>query len=38
MGYSGANTVSILAEIGRLEINSPVLDAEPFTTTLEALN
>jgi hypothetical protein len=38
MGYSDADTVSILAEIGLLEINHRVLDAgEPFTATLEAL-
>jgi 2-haloacid dehalogenase len=38
MGYSDADTVSILAEIGLLEINHRVLDAgEPFTATLEGL-
>jgi 2-haloacid dehalogenase len=38
MGYADADTVSILAEIGLLEINHRVLDAgEPFTATLQAL-
>jgi 2-haloacid dehalogenase len=38
MGYSDTDTVSILAEIGLLEINHRVLDAgEPFTATLQAL-
>jgi len=38
MGYSDANTVSILAEIGLLEINHRVLDVgEPFAATLKAL-
>jgi len=38
MGYSDADTVSILAEIGLLEINHRVLDAgEPFTAILDAL-
>lgn len=38
MGYSDADTVSILAEIGLLEINHRVLDVgEPFAATLKAL-
>jgi HAD superfamily hydrolase (TIGR01509 family) len=38
MGYSDAETASILNEIGLLEINHRVLDAGgPFTATLEAL-
>ena len=38
MGYSDAETTSILAEIGLLQINHRVLDAGgPFTETVEAL-
>lgn len=38
MGYPDAETTSILAEIGLLEINHRVLDAGgPFATTLERL-
>jgi 2-haloacid dehalogenase len=38
MGYSDAETASILAEIGLLQINYRVLDAGgPFTETVEAL-
>jgi phosphoglycolate phosphatase-like HAD superfamily hydrolase len=38
VGYSDAETASILAEIGLLQINHSALDAgEPFTATLEVL-